>query len=453
MSTGVDAARLAALHQRQVERFVAERPRSAAMFEHAKEHLHGGVPMSWMAKWPGPFPVFVESAQGAHFTCVDGIDHVDLCLGDTGAMVGHSPEATVARVRDQLGHGITSMLPTADASVAAEELSRRFGLPQWQFTLSATDANRHVVRYARHVTGRSKVLVIDWCYHGTVDETFATLEGDKVVPRRGNIGAPVPPSETTVVVPFNDVAALEQALSTGEVACALLEPAMTNIGIVLPDPGYHEALRRLTREHGTILVMDETHTLCAGPGGCTAAWGLDPDVVVVGKTIGAGIPAGAFGFTADLSERIRRSVELEDIDVGGIGGTLAGNALSLAAVATTLTEVLTDEAFTRMEALAVRWTDGVQSVLDDTGAPWHVTRIGCRAEYAFSPRPPHDGAEAAAADDFALQQYLHLHALNRGLLLTPFHNMALMSPATTEADVERHTEAFADCAGELFPGR
>jgi glutamate-1-semialdehyde 2,1-aminomutase len=453
MSTGVDAARLAALHQREVERFVAERPRSAAMFEHAKEHLHGGVPMSWMAKWPGPFPVFVESAQGAHFTCVDGIDHVDLCLGDTGAMVGHSPEATVARVRDQLGHGMTSMLPTADASVAAEELSRRFGLPQWQFTLSATDANRHVVRYARHVTGRSKVLVIDWCYHGTVDETFATLEGDKVVPRRGNIGAPVPPSETTVVVPFNDVAALEQALSTGEVACALLEPAMTNIGIVLPDPGYHEALRRLTREHGTILVMDETHTLCAGPGGCTAAWGLDPDVVVVGKTIGAGIPAGAFGFTADLSERIRRSVELEDIDVGGIGGTLAGNALSLAAVATTLTEVLTDEAFTRMEALAVRWTDGVQSVLDDTGAPWHVTRIGCRAEYAFSPRPPHDGAEAAAADDFALQQYLHLHALNRGLLLTPFHNMALMSPATTEADVDRHTEAFADCAGELFPGR
>ena len=450
MTTGVDAGRLAALQQREVERFVAERPKSAAMFEHAKEHLHGGVPMSWMAKWPGPYPVFVESAHGAHFTCVDGIDHVDLCLGDTGAMVGHSPDATVARVREQVGRGITAMLPTADASVAAEELSRRFGLPQWQFTLSATDANRHVIRYARHVTGRHKVLVIDWCYHGTVDETFATLEGDKVVPRRGNIGAPVPPSETTIVVPFNDIPALERALATEDVACALLEPAMTNIGIVLPDPGYHEALRRLTREHGTILVMDETHTLCAGPGGCTAAWGLEPDVVVVGKTIGAGIPAGAFGFTTELSERIRRSVELEDIDVGGIGGTLAGNALSLAAVATTLTEVLTDEAFERMETLAVRWTEGVQSVLDATGAPWHVTRIGCRAEYAFSPTPPHDGAEAADADDFVLQQYLHLHALNRGLLLTPFHNMALMSPATTEADVDRHTQAFAECAGELF---
>jgi glutamate-1-semialdehyde 2,1-aminomutase len=237
------------------------------------------------------------------------------------------------------------MLPTADAALAATELSRRFGVPQWQFTLSATDANRHVIRYARHVTGRSKVLVVDWCYHGTVDETFATVdERGQVVPRRGNIGPPVPPSETTVVVPFNDVPALEAALARGDVACALLEPAMTNIGIVLPDPGYHEALRRLTRQHGVVLVMDETHTLCAGPGGCTRAWGLEPDVVVVGKTIGGGIPAAAFGMSAELAERVAKSVELEDIDVGGIGGTLAGNALSLAAVTTTLTEVLTDEA-------------------------------------------------------------------------------------------------------------
>jgi glutamate-1-semialdehyde 2,1-aminomutase len=449
--TGVDQTRLARLHAREVARFEAERPRSKELFEAAGEHLLGGVPMSWMSKWPGPWPVYVEAALGAHFTCVDGIDHVDLCLGDTGAMVGHSPAATVERVREQVGRGITAMLPTSDAAVAAQELSRRFGVPRWQFTLSATDANRHVIRYARHVTGRPKVLVVDWCYHGTVDETFATLDADgAVVARRGNIGAPVPPSETTVVVPFNDIPALEAALAREDVACALLEPAMTNIGIVLPDDGYHEALRRLTREHGTLLVMDETHTLCAGPGGCTAAWGLDPDVVVVGKTIGGGIPAGAFGVTDELADRIARSVELEDIDVGGIGGTLAGNALSLAAVATTLTQVLTDDAHAHMEQLAVRWTDGVQAVLDQTGAPWHVTRIGCRAEYAFSPTAPRTGTDAADADDFALQQYLHLHALNRGLLLTPFHNMALMSPATTEADVDRHTEAFGECARELF---
>lgn len=450
-ATGVDPQRLRGLHEREVERFVAERPRSRELHEQAKAHLHGGVPMSWMAKWPGPYPVYVESANGAHFTCADGLDHVDLCLGDTGAMSGHSPAATVATVREQVGRGITAMLPTADASAAAGELARRFGVPMWQFTLSATDANRHLIRYARHVTGRSKVLVVDWCYHGTVDETFATLDHDgAVVARGGNVGPPVPLAETTVVVPFNDVPALEAALATGDVACALLEPAMTNIGIVLPDADYLQALQRLTRAYGTVLVLDETHTLCAGPGGCTTAWGLQPDAVVVGKTIGGGVPAGAFGMSAELSERVRRSVELEHIDVGGIGGTLAGNALSLAAVRATLTEVLTDDAFARMTALATRWTDGVRGVLEATGAPWHVTQLGCRAEYAFSPTPPRTGAEAAAADDFALQQYLHLHALNRGLLLTPFHNMALMSPATTEADVDRHTAAFAECAHELF---
>lgn len=442
--------RLADLTRAETEGFVAARPRSAELAARAREHMPGGVPMSWMAKWPGPFPVFVAQAQGAHFTCADGIDHVDLCLGDTGAMVGHSPAATVAAVCEQVGRGITAMLPTEDAVVAAEELSRRFGVPQWQFTLSATDANRHLVRYARHVTGRPKVLVVDYCYHGTVDETFATLDAaGRVVARRGNIGPPVDPAVTTVVVPFNDIGALEAALATGEVACALLEPAMTNIGIVLPDPGYHEALRDLCTRHGVLLVLDETHTLCAGPGGCTAAWGLQPDAVVVGKTIGGGVPAAAFGMTAELADRVQKSVELEDVDVGGVGGTLAGNALSLAAVRATLTEVLTAEAFAHMQAMAVRWTEGVQGALDAAGTPWHVTRLGCRAEYAFSPEPPRTGAEASAADDFALQQYLHLAALNDGLLLTPFHNMALMCPQTTPEDVDRHTASFRRALGEL----
>jgi glutamate-1-semialdehyde 2,1-aminomutase len=260
----------------------------------------------------------------------------------------------------------------------------------------------------------------------------------------------VPVELTTAVVPFNDLAALERELATGEVACVLLEPAMTNIGIVLPDEGYHRALRESTRRHGALLVIDETHTLCAGPGGCTAAWDLQPDAVVVGKTIGGGIPAAAFGMSADLADRIEASVEEAEIDVGGIGGTLAGNALSLAAVTATLTEVLTDQAFVRMEALAVRWTDGVQGVLDRTGAPWHVTRLGCRAEYAFRPDPPRNGAQAAAADDYQLQRYLHLQALNRRVLLTPFHNMALISPATTAQDVDAHTSAFDEAVRALF---
>jgi glutamate-1-semialdehyde 2,1-aminomutase len=451
LAARIDPTHLARLYREESDQFAAARPRSRELFERAREHLPGGVPMSWMVKWPGPYPVFVDRAEGAHFTCVDGIDHVDLCLGDTGAMCGHSPAATVRVVREQVSRGITAMLPTEDAAIAAEELTRRFGVPMWQFTLSATDCNRHVIRYARHVTGRPKVLVVDYCYHGTVDETFASLdESGQVVERRGNLGPPVPLNLTTVVVPFNDVDALAAALAREDVACALLEPAMTNIGIVLPEPGYHDALRELTARHGTVLVIDETHTLCAGPGGCTAAWGLQPDVVVVGKTIGGGIPAAAFGMTAELTDRIAASVPEEDVDVGGIGGTLAGNALSLAAVRATLTEVLTDEAFTRMEQLAVDWTAGVQSVLDGVGSPWHVTRLGCRAEYAFSPQEPRTGAEAATADDFALQQYLHLQALNRGVLLTPFHNMALMSPATARVDVDAHTEAFAQAAGALF---
>jgi glutamate-1-semialdehyde 2,1-aminomutase len=287
------------------------------------------------------------------------------------------------------------------------------------------------------------VLVVDYCYHGTVDEAFATLDASgAVVPRRGNIGPPVDPAETTVVIPFNDVAALERALRSGEIACVLIEPAMTNIGIVLPEPGYHDALRELCDRHDVVLILDETHTLCAGPGGCTSAWGLSPDAVVVGKTIGGGVPAAAFGMRADLADRVQRSIDLEDIDVGGIGGTLAGNALSMAAVRATLTEVLTPDAFSHMEAMAERWTEGVQSVIDAHRLPWHVTRLGCRAEYAFSPEPPVDGAAAAAADDFALQQYLHLAPLNDGLLLTPFHNMALMCPATSEGDVDRHTASF-----------
>lgn len=447
--TGVDPSRVREVHAAAAARLVAAHPRCAAEHERARAHLPAGVPMSWMAKWAGPFPLCVAEASGSVLTCLDGVEVTDLCLGDTGAMTGHSPAPTVAAVADRAARGITTMLPSTDAPDAAAELAQRFGLPQWQFTLSATDANRHVIRYARHLTGRPKVLVVDFCYHGSVDETFATLDGDAVVPRRGSIGPPVPPSLTTVVVPFNDVAALERAFAGGEIACALVEPAMTNIGIVLPDDAWHDALRRLTREHDALLVLDETHTLCAGPGGMTARDGLEPDVVTLGKAIGGGVPCGAFGLTADLAERVLASVELEDVDLGGVGGTLAGNALSLAAIRATLAHVLTPEAFSHMESLAVRWTDGVQAGIDAHGVPWHVTRLGGRAEYAFGPTAPRDGAEAAAADDFALQSCLHLAALADGLLLTPFHNMALMAPTTTEQQVDAHTASFDRVLGQL----
>ena len=446
----VDRTRLAELTAREATAFAAANPRSRELFERGRGTLLGGVPMSWMAKWAGGFPLFLDQARGARVVDADGHEYVDFCLGDTGAMAGHAPPATVAAVAEQAAKGITTMLPSEDSITAADELTRRFGLRGWQFTLSATDANRFAIRLAREITERPKILVFDYCYHGTVDETFATRDGDRVVARPGNVGPPVDLALTTKVVQWNDTDALEQALDPGDVACVLAEPALTNIGIVLPEPGFHDILRQLTRRTGTLLVIDETHTFSAGPGGCTAAWELEPDLLTIGKAIGGGVPAGAYGVSDDVAERIAAREGADYEDVGGIGGTLAGNALSLAAVRATLTDVLTEEAFGRMIPLAARFAAGVADVIESADLPWHVIELGARAEYRFSAPPPRDGAESAAAGDEELERFLHLYALNRGVLITPFHNMALMSPATTEADVDRHTEVFGEAVHDVL---
>lgn len=445
-----DRIRLRSAMEGELTRFADARPASRRLFERASDHLEGGVPMLWMAKWPGPFPVYVAEAVGAHFTCADGIDHVDLCLGDTGAMCGHAPAASVAAISSRLARGSTFMLPTEDAAVAARLLADRFDVPIWQFTLSATDANRSLIRFARQVTDRRRIAVHDHCYHGTVDEAYATLDdAGRVVSRDGNIGAPVALEATTAVVPFNDVDALDAAFAEGDIAAFLMEPALTNIGIVLPEPGYLDAVRELCDRHGVILIVDETHTISAGPGGMIRTEALRADAVTVGKSIGGGIPAGAYGMSAEFAARVRARSQLEHIDIGGVGGTLAGNAMSLAGIRATLEEVLTDAAFESMIARATRWTAGVQSVIDEYQVPWQVTQLGARSEYSFRATAPRHGAEAAAADDFELQQYLHLHALNRGILITPFHNMALMCPQTTDADVDRHTVAFREAVSTL----
>jgi glutamate-1-semialdehyde 2,1-aminomutase len=441
--------RAAALLERELERFERGHPRSGELSRRAAASLLGGVPMHWMMRWPGAYPIYASEAQGARFRDVDGIEYVDLCLGDTGAMTGHSPEPVVRVVADQAARGITLMLPSEDALWVGEELTRRFGPARWQFALTATDANRFAIRLARHITGRPKVLVFNWCYHGTVDESFATLRDGEVVERDGNLGPPVPLAETTRVVEWNDTEALRRELLEGDVACVLAEPALTNIGIVLPEPGFHEALRELTRDTETLLIIDETHTLCAGPGGYTREHGLDPDLLTVGKAIGSGIPSAAYGFTAEVADRIDAAIGRDESDVGGVGGTLAANVLSLAAVRATLEHVLTEEAFERMIALGERFEQGVQGVIDEHDLPWHVTRLGCRVEYLFRPEPPVTGSDAAAGGDHLLDRLIHLYALNRGVLLTPFHNMALMSPATTEADVDLHTEVFGAIAREL----
>jgi glutamate-1-semialdehyde 2,1-aminomutase len=446
----IDRNRLTAALAAERQRFIVEHPRSQALFEEAKSSLLDGVPMNWMIRWAGDYPLFIRDGSGARFTDVDGREYIDFCLGDTGAMTGHAPKESIEAIVDRLRRGTTFMLPTEDSIWVGRELQRRFGLPYWQVAMTATDANRFAIRLARQLTGRKLILVHNWCYHGTVDETIITIDNGVPGPKPGNIGPAVDPALTTKVVEINDLAALKTALEPGDVACVLVEPALTNIGIVLPDPGYHEGLRKITRDTGTLLIIDETHTICAGPGGYTKAYGLEPDMLTIGKPIASGVPAAVYGFTREVADRVRASTDKNTADTGGIGGTLAGNALALAAMRATLDKVLTDQAFEHTIALGQRFAEGVDGIIKERGLPWHVTRLGCRAEYWFCPRPPRNGGEAAAAIDPELDRYMHLAALNRGILMTPFHNMALMAPQATAADVDRHTAVFRESVDAIL---
>ena len=450
MSTVIRPERIAELMKIEEQRFLDTHKASTAAFNQSSKVMHEGVPMSWMAKWPGAHPVFVKEAKGAHFTDLDDHDYIDFCLGDTGSMTGHSPAATVAAVKAQIDKGITAMLPSENAAIVSDLLRERFGLPLWQFTVSATDANRHVIRYSRMITGRSKIVVIDRCYHGSVDETFATLDdAGFTIKREGNIGAPVDLDVTTRVVEFNDLDAMEKALAHGDVAAILMEPAMTNIGIVLPVDGYLKGVEEICQKYGTLLIIDETHTISVGPGGMTKQLGLKPDFFTIGKALAAGIPVGTFGMTQAVADAIKKQVEIEKIDTGGIGGTLAGNILALAAMRATLTEVLTEANFAKMIELGDRWSDGVDAAIKEFDLDWHCNRLGARGEYIFKGKAPRTGKEAADSGDFTLEQYIHLRLLNDGFLLTPFHNMALMCPDTTAADVDAHTAAFRAMCADL----
>lgn len=447
----IDRDRLAAHLEREREAHARRTPRSRELFE-AADHLFGRVPMTWMNKWSGGYPMYLAGAGGNRITDVDGNEYVDFALGDTGAMAGHSPQPTVAAVAERIGArgGITTMMPTEDAEWVAAELTRRFGMPLWSYSLTATDANRWALRIARLVTGRPKVMAFSYCYHGSVDETFVITGPDgETAPRAGNVGPAVPVDATTRVAEFNDLASVDAGLAHGDVAVLIMEPALTNIGIVLPDPGFLEGVRELCDRYGTLLLIDETHTISAGPGGCTAAWGLRPDIFVIGKSIGGGIPTGAYGITTAVADAVAAHRDADLVDVGGVGGTLAGNVLSTAAMRATLGEVLTDSAFDHMITLATRFREGVERVLAQYSVPWSVAQLGARAEYRFCSPAPRTGSESAAAHDDDIEEYLHLYLSNRGVLITPFHNMALMCPLTTAVDVDLHTRLFDQAVAQI----
>jgi glutamate-1-semialdehyde 2,1-aminomutase len=451
--TGVDHQNLQSLLGREEALFESTRPGSKHLYERGLQCFLYGAPMHWMQQWPGAYPISVVDARGAHVVDVDGHEYVDLALGDTAAMFGHANPAVAEAVCDRVRRGATMMLPTEDAAWVGEELTRRFGLPFWQVTTSATDANRFVIRLCRMITGRDKIITFNWNYHGSVDETQVELDdAGTMVPRTGVHPNAMHHEQTTRLVEFNDVAGLEESLGHGDVACVLTEPVLTNIGMVPPLPGFHAELRRLTREHDVPLIMDETHTLSTGPGGYAGAHGLEPDFFVLGKSLAGGIPAAVWGTSREMAERIWVVLphfrQGEPINHFGFGGTLAGSALQMAAMRATLEQVMTAETFARMISRAERMESQILEILKRRELPWHVTRIGARVEYLFSPEAPRTGGEAHRARHPLLEAYIHLYLLNRGVLLTPFHNMALMCPFTTEADVDLHGEVLDSCLAE-----
>ena len=449
--TQIDRANLARLLDRERELYREQHPKSLALYQRAT-NLYGSVPMTWMNKWSGGFPLYFETAHGNRITDIDGNAYIDFALGDTGAMAGHSPEASVRAINSRIEKdgGITTMLPTEDAQWVGAELTRRFGLPLWSFTLTATDANRWAIRLARLATGKSKILVFSYCYHGSVDETFAIPDkSGRAISRPGNVAPPVPLDQTTRVVEFNDLAAVERELANGDVAAILTEPALTNIGIVLPEPGFLAGLRELATKYEALLMIDETHTFSAGFGGMTERDNLIPDIFIIGKSIGAGIPSGAYGITHEVAQLVQNHPDADLVDVGGVGGTLAGNALSLAAMRATLGEVLTESAFAHMIELGDRYTEQVQTILDTYDIDWSISQIGARAEYRFTSPAPVNGSQSAHASDDELDEFMHLYMCNRGILMTPFHNMALMCPTTTVADVDTHQALFESAIREL----
>ena len=440
----IDRNRLAQLNQIELATFATRNPKSKAAYEKA-DHLFGRVPMTWMNKKAGGFPVYFDRAVGNRIWDIDGNEYIDFALGDTGAMAGHSAPAVVdaitKRVKD-LG-GLTTMLPTEDAEWVAKNLSERFGMAKWSFSLTATDANRWAIRLVRAITGKPKILFNSYCYHGSVDEALIVVGPDgEGMSRPGNVGSPVDVTETSRVAEFNDLVGLERQLKNGDVAAVLMEPAMTNIGIVLPEPGYLAGVRELTRKYDTLLIIDETHTFSAGYGGMTKRDGLEPDLFVIGKAIAGGIPTGTYGLSESFAAKVLERTDLDLVDMGGVGGTLAGNPLQVAAMRATLESVLTEDAFEKMIDLATYFTDGVNNLFDEYELPWSINQLGARAEYRFARPYPITGTAAFESADGELEDFLHLYLANRGVLLTPFHNMALMCPTTTKADVDRHHEVF-----------
>jgi glutamate-1-semialdehyde 2,1-aminomutase len=443
-------ASITAMLDRERALFTQRNPKSAKLAQESARSWLRGVPMHWMVDWGTPFPLFISKAQGVDITDADGNDYVDFCLGDTGAMFGHSPAPVVEALRKEGANGFTTMMPSADAAIVGRLLEDRFGLPTWQVTATASDANRSVLRWCRAITGRKKILVFNHCYHGAVDETFVTIGTGRPEADPSLIGEPRDLTQLTKVIEFNDSDALEAALAPEDVACVLTEPIMTNVGMVLPDNGYHARLRDITKRTGTLLIIDETHCISSGPSGYTGECGLKPDGLVLGKPIAGGIPAAVYGFTAEVAERIRSFLQTRAPGHSGIGTTLSGSKIQLALIRAVLETYFTKEAYAPLFELAKRLEKGIADVIIKHEVPWHVVRVGARVEFMCCPERPRNGGEAAKVIHRPVDRAVHHYLLNRGVIVTPFHNMLLVCPSTTPAHVDKLIAELDRCVDELM---
>jgi glutamate-1-semialdehyde 2,1-aminomutase len=446
---GISSSRIDSIRAAEAKIFRKARPKSEAAVGKGVKGFFGGVPMHWMNDWPTPFPILVEKAKGATITDVDGNKLADFCLGDTGSMFGHSPAPVAKAIRRQSRRGLTYMLPSEDALGLGKLLSERFGLPHWQIATTATDANRFALRVARAVTNRPKILVFNGCYHGSVDETFVRLDNGKPANKPGLAGEFRDLTQGTKIVEFNDLPALEAALADQDVACVITEPVLTNCCMVLPEPGFLDGLRKATRATGTLLLIDETHTISTGPGGYTQRYGLEPDLFVLGKPVAGGVPASVWGMSAEVAARYEAYNRSKQPGYSGMGTTLSANPLQFAAMRAALEEVMTGENYAHMEKLAGRLAAGLEAAIARNKLPWHVRRVGARVEFICAPGPLKNGSEADAAHASELEAAIHVALVNRGILIAPFHNMMLISPATTKAQVDRLVSAFGDIAAQL----
>jgi glutamate-1-semialdehyde 2,1-aminomutase len=445
----IDRSHLASLRAYEEARFVAANPKSAAAANARAQHWHQGVPFHWMRDWPSPFPLVAAKAEGAVLTTIDGQTLDDFCLGDTAAMFGHASPPLSCALAEQAGRGLGYMLPVDGVEGVGALLAQRFGLPFWQVTTTASEANRAVIRWARAITGRNKILIFNGCYHGAVDDVFVDLRGGFAETRRSLVGQVYDITQHTVVIEFNDPDALAEALVREDIACVLAEPVMTNVGMVLPQPGFLEEIRRLTQAHGTLLIWDETHTISSGWAGHSGTYGPAGDMMVIGKSIGGGVPCAVYGFTNDVAKRMIAARNMLPPGHSGIGTTLSANALAITAMETMLSAVMTREAYDYMLRLAVELVDGLSAVIKRHRLPWHIASVGARVELICAPNPIRNGSEARAAMDHELESLLHLMLTNRGSLLAPFHNMMLASPVTEVDAVDRLVANLDDCAQTL----